>query len=106
VRNKGGNASVVQRVTKDSDFRQRVLFKESAIVEGEMSTQVLSTLKTYDRVHRAKLWGVAEYGVDVATASLYSCSDVCVCVGLVKSQQFAVGVELQHVTTPLHSLYI
>ena len=47
--------------------------------------------KAYDRVPREKLWGVLqEYGVDgrlllMAVKSLYSCSEICVNVGGVKS---------------------
>jgi len=53
----------------------------------------------YDRVHREKLCGVLrEYDVGgrllLAVKSLNSCSDVCVCVGGVKSQPFTVGVWL------------
>ena len=56
--------------------------------------------KAYDQVPREKLWGMLrEYGVDgrllMAINSLYSCSDVCVHVGGVKSQPFTVGVGLR-----------
>jgi len=61
-----------------------------------MSMHSFSTLKAYNRVlwkkHCEVLW---EYGVDshylLADKSLYSCSDICVYFGGVKSQPFTVG---------------
>jgi len=54
------------------------------------------------------LWGVLrEYGVDdrllLAVKSLYSCSEVCVRVGRVKSRPFTIGVGLRlwYVLSPL-----
>jgi len=54
----------------------------------------------YGRVLRNKLWGVLrEYGVDdrllLAVKSLYSCSEVCVFVGRMKSRPFTAGVGLR-----------
>jgi len=56
--------------------------------------------RAYDQVPREKLWGMLrEYGVDdrllMAIKSSYSCSEVCVHVGGVKSQPFTVGVGLR-----------
>jgi len=56
--------------------------------------------KAYDRVPREKLWGMLrKYGVDghllMAIKSLYSCLEICVLVGGVKSQPFTVGVGLR-----------
>jgi len=52
--------------------------------------------KTYDRVPREKLSGhLREWSVDgrqrLSVKSLYSCSEVCIRVGGVKSQLFTVG---------------
>jgi len=64
--------------------------------------------KAYDLVPCENLSGVLrEYGVDgrllLAAKSLYSCSDVCVRVGRVKSRPFTVGVGVRQgcVLSPL-----
>jgi len=62
-----------------------------------MYAHALWTSKAEDRFPREKLWGaLREYGFDgrllLAVKSLYSCSQVCVGVGIVKSPPFIVGI--------------
>jgi len=64
---------------------------------SKASTHVLSTSRKHST---GSLWGVLrEYGVDdrllLAVKSLYSYSEICVCVGRVKPQPFTVGVGLR-----------
>ena len=70
--------------------------------------------KAYDLVPCEKLWRVVrEHGVDdrllLAVKSLYSCSQICVRYGRVKSRSFTVGVGLQQgcgLSTLLFIVYI
>jgi len=70
------------------------------------STQVFSTSKAYDRVLRETLWVLRKEDVNgrlLLAVKSFSCSDVCACVGRVKSQPFTVGGQLrqQCVLSPL-----
>ena len=66
----------------------------------DVCTCFVNLEKAYDRVPREKLLEVLrEYGVDgrllLCVKSLYSCSEVCILVGGVKSQPLTVGVGLR-----------
>jgi len=82
------------------NFHSPVTFEKSWGYAKDVYTGFVDLEKPYDRVPREKLWGVVrEYGDDgrllLAGKSLYSCSDVCVHVGNVKSRPFAVGAGLR-----------
>ena len=83
--------------TTDQNFTLQQIFEKSWKYAKHFYTYFVNLEKAYDWVPRDKLWGVLrEYGVDcrllLAVKSLYTCSEVCVRVGRVKSQPFTGGV--------------
>ena len=90
------------------NFHSPVNFREIIGVHQRRLHMFFRPRESIQRVPREKLWEVLrEYCVDcrllLAVKSLYSCSDVCVCVGGVKSQPSIVGVGLRQrcVLSPL-----
>jgi len=85
------------RSTTDQIFPLQQIFEKSWEYAKDVYACFVDLEKAYDRVPREKLLEVLrEYGVDsrllLCVKSLYSCSEVCVLVGGVKSQPLTGGV--------------
>jgi len=86
------------RSIKDQIFTFQQIFEKSWEYAKDVYKFFVDLEKAHDRVPCEKLWQVMRvHGVDgrlsLAVKPLYSCSQVCVRVGAVKSQPFTVGVR-------------